>query len=382
MVDIRSPCTPPILELVPKREARIVFRHPTYPDTAPALLRLTAVDNHLNSGIDFQTALIACGIVACNCWHNAWFGQESGNGEYVKLEESRTRILPFSPKPYYFFVGEDEAEQYPVVPSFEHWRFPHDDLPHCWKDVPLDDPPGIRSADPLAAVRTRDQTCRLTGFYEECEVAHFVPLQHHGWFESNDMQRYCRLQSRLNPIDDDSNLILLRSDIHSLFDKRRFTVAPKTSSDSLPNIVLHVLLPNMHSELHTLYHNRRLHGAANGISIEFLFARFAWSILCAEMYPFLKGPCVYAVKLFDLKAGEQTLKDLQRDDIAKSAHIFSRLAYSRSVSSQKRKAGNADFYEAYEGDSDDYEEERTRGRRKSRSLDYNASGVKLNDCVF
>ena len=193
------------------------------------------------------------------------------------------------------------------------------------------------------------------------------------------MQRYCRLQSRLNPINDDSNLILLRSDMHRLFDKRRFTIAPKTSSDSLPNIVLHVLLPNMHSELHTLYHNRRLHGAATGISIEFLFARFAWSILCAEMYPFLKGPYVYAVKLFDLKTGEQTLKDLQRDDIAKSAHIFSRLAYYRSVSLQKRKAGNADFYEAYEGDSDDYEEERTRGRKKSRSRDYNASGVGLDD---
>ncbi len=73
---------------------------------------------------------------------------------------------------------------------------------------------------------------------------------------------------------------------------------------------------------------------------------------------------------------------MQTDDIAKSAHVFSRQGRNRSVSPQKRKVGNADPYGAYEEDSDDYEKEMTRGRKKRPSLDSNASQVELDDRVL
>jgi len=81
-------------------------------------------------------------------------------------------------------------------------------------------------------------------------------------------------------------MILLRRDLHFLFDDRRFTFVAKRSNDQDIQLVTHILLSVSRGgyELAELYHNRMLQ-ALIGISVELLFARFAFSIFTDELYP-------------------------------------------------------------------------------------------------
>ncbi|KAK3937593.1 hypothetical protein QBC46DRAFT_411015 [Diplogelasinospora grovesii] len=233
MTDLRE-CLPPPIEShlsSPANERRISFRHPAYPDAAPDLLCLSAVDGGLGVGIEYNTALVACGIVAGNRWDGAWFSvrSSSDNDSIVPVEHPSDGILRDSV--YYFCVGSSSEEPYP--------------------------------------------TCRVTGYFEARKVAHLVPISAAGWFESNRMKQYCRLPSKMNIIDNDRNMFLLRRDLHQLFDTRRFTIMPKTSiGAAAPTLITHVLLPQTHPELHILYHNRALQEPLTGIAVEMLFARF------------------------------------------------------------------------------------------------------------
>ncbi|KAI9832093.1 MAG: hypothetical protein M1826_002422 [Phylliscum demangeonii] len=82
--------------------------------------------------------------------------------------------------------------------------------------------------------------------------------------------------SGVSAVDDLSNMLLLRSDIHSSFDKRRLVFVPKASC-----FVAHVLVPA--PELIRLYQNAKMQ-PLHGVSIEFLLARLAWAI-----FPFVEG---------------------------------------------------------------------------------------------
>jgi hypothetical protein len=68
------------------------------------------------------------------------------------------------------------------------------------------------------------------------------------------------------------NAILLRAGIHKIFDEKRLLLIPKNSS-----FVVHVLARGSTSELVNLYHNVQLQ-PLTGVAIEYLFARFAWTI--------------------------------------------------------------------------------------------------------
>ncbi|KAL1873438.1 hypothetical protein VTK73DRAFT_983 [Phialemonium thermophilum] len=120
--------------------------YPSRGPRAPPLLCLSAVDGGLGVGIDHNTALVACSIIAGNWWVDSWLGVKSNSD----LDRDNSR---------------DKQSQI--------WRFPHDNL--------LD---------------IRDQTCRITGYYEGGEVAQLIPASHVGWFESNETNKYCRLPSR------------------------------------------------------------------------------------------------------------------------------------------------------------------------------------------
>lgn len=79
-----------------------------------------------------------------------------------------------------------------------------------------------------------------------------------------------------NLLRDLSNAVLLRSDIHTAFDQRKFVFFPKSPE----GFVLHMLEPT--PDIGQLYHNTRVD--IPQCSLEFLFARFAWSI-----FPSLAG---------------------------------------------------------------------------------------------
>jgi hypothetical protein len=129
-----------------------------------------------------------------------------------------------------------------------------------------------------AAIHQRDVTCRVTAFESGTEVAHLIPEHERQWFLSKSMD----LWNTDLPLDADnlvrdlSNAVLLRSDIHTAFDQRKFVFFPKDPR----GFVLHLLEPT--SDIGQLYHNTCVN--IPQCSLEFLFARFAWSI-----FPSLTG---------------------------------------------------------------------------------------------
>lgn len=278
------------------------------------------------------------------------------------------------------------VDKYPVHPSFDHWRFPHGRLPPPWTDLRIprgNIPPSLKQA---TAAIGRDGTCRVSGYREGLDVAHIVPLSSGHWFTSNAMTNYCRLNAELNPIDDDRNLLLLRKDIHHLMDQRRFTFIPRASgaSDNPPQLASHVLLAGEAGELIQLYHNRAPQ-SITGISVEFLFARFAWSIFTDVIMPLFRGSQDYAVLVFDLQSGKHITRRLHSPQIRNTAALFGSYSGSRSVSPRKRTINDVsqDAWGDHEPDDTNYtvdhlmdaqfqspQEEEPRGRRRKRSWDY------------
>jgi HNH endonuclease len=73
----------------------------------------------------------------------------------------------------------------------------------------------------------RDISCRITTHCNGTQSAYLVPTSEGVWFIDNEMGNY---GMRSESINDVGNLILLRSDIHSIFDARTFAIVPKRSN--------------------------------------------------------------------------------------------------------------------------------------------------------
>ncbi|KAI1145119.1 hypothetical protein F4825DRAFT_272870 [Nemania diffusa] len=374
---------------------RISFFHPAYADLVFPLLDLATFDvcGDGRIGLDFETARIACGIVACNRWgDDAYFAvksHEQGEIRWTKIERPECGVLHADT--IYYFVVDKPDYRYPVVPSFDHWRFPHGALPPLWEKLSIPNngryAPSTGDTDSRSAACIRDGSCCLTGHFEGNEVAHIVPFVHQLWFQSNRMTKYCRVPDLVNPIDDQTNLLLLRADIHSLYDRNRFIFIPKddvySGPAAVPTLVVHAVVTKGSLEISQYYHNRPLQSHTAGIRREYLFTRFALSILCDENYRFLSGTHTYAVSLLDDNKMESYIDELDRDAIANRSQIFPPARRTRSVSPKKRKnfpvTQQAD--EIYQEDDSSCDEEtsvecpsdskeRARGRVRRRSPAY------------
>lgn len=177
------------------------------------------------------------------------------------------------------------------------------------------------------------------------------------------------------PINDEKNLMVLRRDVHYLFDHRRLVFVPKiASSDSVPQLVTHVLLPEVSSHTFDLYHNRAPQ-PVSGISREFLLARFAWSIFTDEILPFFQVD-IYKYNVLLFENGQTTVEELSGGKQVKDrATIFGPASSSRSVSPKKRAreqeqeqgrdSETADDWDPSSGESSSDDEE-TRGRSRTR----------------
>jgi hypothetical protein len=231
-------------------------------------------------------ALTACGVVAGNRWdgwlseHRDKIGDESQKIHFNAADMDK--ILEQSS--YYFHLPDhdnDPSRPYPIVPTFQEWPFPHDQLPPSW----------IQAAPPETAEQTfsisglttalmqRDISCRITGYRESVQVAHICPQSEEDWYLRNGMPRYS--DGNTASVDNPANALLLRADLHIAFDKPKFVFVPKPSVDGEPRqFAVHLVEPSR--ELESLYHNRALQGL--GVSLELLFARFAWTI-----FPWLAG---------------------------------------------------------------------------------------------
>ncbi|KAK0701231.1 hypothetical protein B0H67DRAFT_524230 [Lasiosphaeris hirsuta] len=398
------PFTPPAITHglgIAQREVR--FRHPAYPNSAPHLLVLMAADG--DGGLDFDVALTSCCIVADIGWDNGYLTQKDG------AEDDGLRRIDRPPdgllrgREFFFCVeGCDPLLfKYPVIPSFYHWRFPHGgfdedgaphgNLPPLWRNLWLPEfiPPRPTLKGPAAAL-DRDMTCRVSEYMDALENAHLVPVKERLWFVSNGMDRYCRRPLEISAINDDKNMLILRKDLHHLFDARRFTFVPKrfgTDVSQSAKLVTHVLLPSGSPELIGLYHNRSPQ-PIRGISVACLFARFAWSLFTDEHIPFFGSSLTYAVRLWDEAKGETETQSLRGLDVGSRAQIFeSTRSQSRSVSPTKRSVSThgcrqdigRDVYSPDDGDiiddggiiEDGHDcdswDEPPRGRPRKRSWD-------------
>ncbi|KAK4233616.1 hypothetical protein C8A03DRAFT_47881 [Achaetomium macrosporum] len=390
------PFTPPAATHGQGAAPRTVrFRHPAYPSSAPDLLVLLAADG--DGALDFDIAIIACCIVANVGWDDGYLAQKALGANDVFQQVDRPNDGLLRGHEYFFCVkGHDPFSfKYPVIPSFHHWRFPHGifdedgaprgNLPPPWRNLQLPEfvLPRPTVKGPAAAME-RDITCRVSGYMDAVEKAHLVPEGERLWFLSNRMDRYCRRPLEVSAINDDKNILILRKDLHHLFDARRFTFVPKrfgTCTSESAELVTHVLLPSGSPELVGLYHNRSTQ-PIRGISVECLFARFAWSLFTDEHMPFFLSDLEYVVCLWDKTRGETETRTLRGLDVRSSAQVFeSTRSQSRSVSPKKRslstqgdgRVDGGDGYWSDDGDSTSDEHERDglneppRGRPRKRS---------------
>ncbi|KAL9616342.1 MAG: hypothetical protein Q9160_008785 [Pyrenula sp. 1 TL-2023] len=270
-------------------------------------------------------------------------------------------------------------EKYPVVPTFSHWKFPHDNIPEYWK----------KSTDSIVTDMSitdttlcgRDKTCRLSNHSNATEQAHLVPQGQERWFLQNSMERYSSLRRPDdNAINTTNNMILLRSDIHSLLDQQRITFLPKPGQG--PNrhsMVAHILTSSGSTELIDLYHNVPLQQLTN-IPLEYLFARFAWSVLPLLATFLRQGPTRF---LSVVGENGRTMKDYD----GPACYILAAQNRARTESPKKRKQGQIEEQLMY-GDSlsevDTDGEERGRKRWRSTSFTWRSSfgsGTEVDDSI-
>lgn len=85
--------------------------------------------------------------------------------------------------------GVTLPDQYPVDSSFDHWRFPHGNIPRLWSDLDIPPSPSPPILKQRSAVLGRDGGCCISGYTDDIEVAHLVPRSAGHWFSSSDMKR-------------------------------------------------------------------------------------------------------------------------------------------------------------------------------------------------
>lgn len=281
-VKIRNELNNPIVGIDPQPYSfnprhRIRFRHPHYSPPNNILLDLCALDG-TDGGLEFGFAHTACSLISGNRADGYFTSKIDGTA--LSFTHGDVMVL----KDYYFQIPNSTRENpYPIVPTFRDWRYPHDDLPPLWFDSIQ--PPSRLSTRSYApsnfsgAILAQNTSCRISDYIEATEAAHLCPRSELHWSRQNEMFQY-NTDPTLPPdrlLDDTANALLLRQDIHVLFDTGKFVFIPKKGADAAEsiNIVSHVLVPIQ--ELGLLYHNVRLKPVSN-IHPAFLLARFAWVI--------------------------------------------------------------------------------------------------------
>lgn len=255
----------------PSNNDYVIVKHPGYSNSSTLVTFAAADYDDSCHGIHFGTVHVACAILANNR-HDGWLSRSRSYavaGDRITQEDDS--ILPAGEYFYHVPLVDDFSRPplapYPVVPNFRAWRFPHGNIPQSWERA-LDRATILDNAC-IVDPSTRDQTCRLTDFSLACDYAHLIPASEKDWFAENDLQQYFPPSRRgRDTVDLSVNTILLRTDVHRLYDGMKWSIVPKSGT-----LVAHI---TQHSaELEQEYHNVPLQ-PLRGIVPEYLYARFAW----------------------------------------------------------------------------------------------------------
>ncbi|KAF4980499.1 hypothetical protein FZEAL_3503 [Fusarium zealandicum] len=359
----------------PRRPHSIAFVHPGYDRghwKYHVLLSLLALDD---GGIDYTTAHTACGILAGNRWDGFFSRDRAGD---QRIEEPRDGVLR-DERYFYHLPGSSPDQPYPILPRFSDWLFPHQALPPAWN---------ILQHQMLLEVEEQGDRldkghCCLSNYADVVESAHLVPAAQAEWWSKNHISSYGTTNLfSTDPINFLANYIPLRSDVHKLFDERHFCFLPKKPrstdadqgkaalvlrpGDSVPDtsqgdngeaqghtkkdspstpalqdtpwLVAHVFNNTTSGQLPKLWHNRRVHSMPSTVSVECLFARFAWTVF---------SPSIFRDFLYATQKSRRILiwnpEDLDHEVEEASPHrcraIFD-ASRSRSESPKKRSRGN------------------------------------------
>ncbi|RYC79448.1 hypothetical protein BFJ63_vAg17672 [Fusarium oxysporum f. sp. narcissi] len=335
-----------------RQQKNVFFYHPGYQDGHNLLLNLPALDA---GGIHHETARIACAILAA-CRFDGYFST-SKNGP--KISDRPDDIL--QDKKYYFCIEDDI--KYPIVPSFDNFQCP-DELPESWLDDPAPIEPGI-----YRDARERDDGCRITGSFLPTELAHIIPQAQSEWWQKNLMYTYVANPDESFDAKCPDNTILLRCDLHKMWDDNRFAILPKAGG-----WYTHVLLNSTTTELEQEYHNLQLQ-PLRGVSRHFFFCRFALAIFAKSA--FLRQRIRRKLVILD-RSGSSKVREMSVDEYKELINLAAR-GTSRSSSPTKRQrrdqseSNPQDDRFSHVDDSpedeigDDAEEEFRRGRSRKRA---------------
>ena len=251
----------------------ITIKHPCFSAKSGSdkFLRFRTFDTE-TGGLHYGTVILACGIIACNRFDGVLTTDQKGA---QTLELDNEDVMPVGT--YYYHLQPpsnlvsnqplSDPYPYPIFPSFADWKFPHDSMPSWWTEAQHDVERVVATTDVSAAVLQRDNTCCVTRSKDTLQRAHLCPKSEAQWFSANDMQSYCASNSR---VDDITNSISLRTDLHIAFDSQVFVIVKKKGS-----WVANFLRPT--SETARMYHNRKVN-IHEQVRPEFLLARFAWTL--------------------------------------------------------------------------------------------------------
>lgn len=211
----------------------------------------------------------------------------------------------------------------------------------------------------------RDSSCRLTESQEGNDVAHIVPVAESEWFIWNSMSFMGK--SGFHSIDSASNNILLRSDLHKLYDQHRWLITPKerNGEEGKARLTCH-LFTTPTRELTRLYHNAEMH-EIKGVDVHYLVARFALAIFTMMKY-FLVNGLSRQLTVRVRATGNFETKEFQAAHLMKLYDMTK--SRSRSVSPKK---GGANAMEQDEKSADwlrdgtDIEQQSNASRKRKHS---------------
>lgn len=334
------------LRLIPPYPA-ISFRHPAYADFDDVLFKLPRLDQTepgRATGIHHRTALQACQIVA----NNAFDG-------YLATDRNGQQAVTVPPDgiltedSYWFIVerhssdgdgdGDNSTEQsqgqdvYPIVPTFEDWRFPHDDFVNLgWETVDADTT--VLPDDPTTSLHTpavppvaifavptlpspQVSRCVLSNYGYSINKAHLVPSANINWFRINSMRRYEDEQHSMRFIHNTRNTLTIRSDLHTMWDAHTLAFVPKQG-----HFVAHVLAAPTPGgrEFAAEWHNRPVQrNALEDVAKQYMFAKFAQAIFML-LKPFVAFAATqrYVARL-RAKSGEMEQYGVQREWLSGTA---------------------------------------------------------------
>ncbi|KAL9077551.1 MAG: hypothetical protein Q9157_003328 [Trypethelium eluteriae] len=240
----------------------LIIRHPHY-DEFNTLLKLPALGKE--DTIDYNTALIICGIICDNSYNSGWLARSRDGTRACDPK------VPLGAGEVYYFATSDKSYRYPICPSWDEWLLPSIDsaLPSAFASFAIPPPPpSLGNGGYMDDLKLRDASCRMTDTYDCCEQAHLVPASARDWWEKN-MANISGFE-----IESAQNGMLLRTDLHRLLDSGAWV--PMVKEDKM---VLHVLRnTSVSNQFIEQYHDREMQPLI-GINMRCLFARIAYSVL-------------------------------------------------------------------------------------------------------